>query len=63
MDAARQQYAAKLSQQFTPQLPKPTIEDPSKKFMIGNIGATTLGNPISIRKTISDLAIGYDGSV
>ena len=44
MDAARQQYAAKLSQQFTPQLPKPTIEDPSKKFMVGNIGATTLGN-------------------
>ena len=44
MDAARQQYAAKLSQQFTPQLPKPTIEDPSNKFMVGNIGATTLGN-------------------
>ena len=44
MDVARQQYAAKLSQQFTPQLPKPTVEDPSKKFMVGNIGATTLGN-------------------
>ena len=44
MDAARQQYAAKLSQQFAPQLSKPTIEDPSKKFMVSNIGATTLGN-------------------
>ena len=44
MDAARQQYATKLSQQFTPQLSKPTIEDPSNKFMVGNIGATTLGN-------------------
>ena len=44
MDAARQQYATKLSQQFVPQLSKPTVEDPSKKFMVGNIGATTLGN-------------------
>lgn len=44
MDAARQQYAAKLSQQFVPQLSKPTVEDPSNKFMVGNIGATTLGN-------------------
>lgn len=44
MDAARQQYATKLSQQFTPQLPKPTVDDPSNKFMVGNIGATTLGN-------------------
>ena len=44
MNEARQQYATKLSQQFTPQLSKPTIEDPSKKFMVGNIGATTLGN-------------------
>lgn len=44
MNAARQQYAAKLSQQFTPQLFKPTIDDPSNKFMVGNIGATTLGN-------------------
>lgn len=44
MNVARQQYATKLSQQFAPQLPKPTIEDPSNKFMIGNIGATTLGN-------------------
>ena len=44
MNAARQQYAAKLSQQFTPQLPKPTVADPSNKFMVGNIGATTLGN-------------------
>ena len=43
-DAARQQYATKLSQQFAPQLSKPTIEDPSNKFMVGNIGATTLGN-------------------
>ena len=49
MDAARQQYAAKLSQQFTPQLPKPTIEDPSKKFMVGNIGATTLGDLASTK--------------
>lgn len=44
MNAARQQYAAKLSQQFTPQLSKPTIEDPSNKFMVGNIGTSTLGN-------------------
>ena len=44
MDAARQQYATKLSQQFAPQLPKPTVNDPSNKFMVGNIGATTLGN-------------------
>lgn len=44
MNAARQQYAAKLSQQFTPQLPKPTVEDPSNKFMVGNIGASTLGD-------------------
>lgn len=44
MNAARQQYAAKLSQQFAPQLLKPTVEDPSNKFMVGNIGATTLGN-------------------
>lgn len=44
MDAARQQYATKLSQQFAPQLPKPTVNDPSNKFMVGNIGTTTLGN-------------------
>ena len=44
MDTARQQYATKLSQQLVPQLSKPTIEDPSNKFMVGNIGATTLGN-------------------
>ena len=44
MNAARQQYATKLSQQFTPQLSKPTIEDPSNKFMVGNIGTSTLGN-------------------
>ena len=49
MDAARQQYAAKLSQQFTPQLSKPTVDNPSNKFMVGNIGATTLGNLLSTK--------------
>ena len=44
MDAARQQYATKLSQQFAPQLPKPTVNNLSNKFMVGNIGTTTLGN-------------------
>ena len=44
MNTARQQYAAKLAQQFTPQLSKPTVEYPLNKFTIGNIGATTLGN-------------------
>ena len=72
MDAARQQYAAKLSQQFTPQLPKPTIEDPSKKFMVGNIGATTLGNlpstkPINLfqefTKDVKELNIPSEVSV
>lgn len=49
MNEARQQYATKLSQQFVPQLFKPTVNDPSKKFMVGNIGATTLGNLPSIK--------------
>ena len=63
MNIARQQYANKLSQQFTvPQLSKPT-QYPLNRFMIGNIGATTLGNPVGINETTSDLAIGYDGSV
>lgn len=48
MEAGRQQYAAKQAQQyaakFTPQLSKPTVEDPSKKFMLGNTGIGTLGD-------------------
>ena len=44
MDTARQQYATKLAQQFTPQLPKPTIEYPLNKFTIGKIQTNTLGN-------------------
>lgn len=40
MDAARQQYANKLAQQYTPQLPKPSLNKP----MIGNIGINTIGN-------------------
>ena len=55
MDAARQQYATKLSQQFTPQLFKPTVNDPSKKFMVGNIGATTLGNLPSTKPELGNL--------
>ena len=63
MNTARQQYANKLSQQFTvPQLSKPT-QYPSNKFMIGNISATTLGNPIGTNKITSDLATSYDGLV
>lgn len=48
MEAGRQQYAAKQAQQYaakyTPQLSKPTVEDPSKKFMLGNTGIGTLGS-------------------
>ena len=63
MNTARQQYANKLSQQFTvPQLSKPT-QYPLNKFMIGNISATTLGNPIGTNKITSDLATSYDGLV
>lgn len=40
MDAARQQYANKLAQQYTPQLPKPSLNKP----IIGNIGINTIGN-------------------
>ena len=72
MDAARQQYAAKLSQQFTPQLSKPTVDNPSNKFMVGNIGATTLGNlpstkPINLSqeftKDVKELNIPSEVSV
>ena len=31
--------------------------------MIGNISATTLGNPIGTNKITSDLATSYDGLV
>ena len=55
MDVARQQYAAKLSQQFTPQLSKPIIEDPSNKFMVGNIGAFTLGDLPSTKPESNNL--------
>lgn len=48
MDAARQQYAAKKAQQYTEQNPATlsplTIEDPSKRFMLGKAGASTLGD-------------------
>ena len=72
MDAARQQYAIKLSQQFTPQLSKPTVDNPSNKFMVGNIGATTLGNlpstkPINLSqeftKDVKELNIPSEVSV
>ena len=72
MDAARQQYATKLSQQFTPQLYKPTVDNPSNKFMVGNIGATTLGNlpstkPINLSqeftKDVKELNIPSEVSV
>lgn len=40
MDAARQQYANKLAQQYTPQLSKLSLNKP----MIGSTGTNTLGN-------------------
>lgn len=50
MNTARQQYAAKLAQQFTPQLLKPNVEDPSKKFMIGKTQTNTLGDQFGLFK-------------
>jgi hypothetical protein len=48
MDAARQQYAVKKAQQYVEQNPATlsplTVEDPSKKFMLGKAGASTLGD-------------------
>lgn len=55
MDAARQQYANKLAQQYTPQLPKPSLNKP----MIGNIGINTIGN----QPGLSDIWAGPDGLV
>lgn len=57
MNTARQQYATKLAQQFTPQLSKPTIEYPSNKFMIGKIQTNTLGDQPSLSKEWAD----FDG--
>lgn len=57
MDTARQQYATKLAQQFTPQLSKPTIEYPSNKFIIGKIQTNTLGDQPSLSKEWA----GFDG--
>lgn len=56
MDTARQQYAAKLAQQFTPQLSKPTIEYPSNRFMINKIQTNTL-------PSLSKEWAGFDGLV
>ena len=50
MDTARQQYATKLAQQFTPQLLKPNVEDPSKKFIIGKTQTNTLGDQFGLSK-------------
>lgn len=50
MNTARQQYAAKLAQQFTPQLSKPTVEYPSNKFMIGKIQTNTLSDQPGLSK-------------
>lgn len=55
MNAARQQYANKLAQQYTPQLSKPSL----KKPMIGNIGINTIGN----QPGLSDIWAGPDGIV
>lgn len=57
MGTARQQYATKLAQQFTPQLSKPTIEYPSNKFIIGKIQTNTLGDQPSLSKEWA----GFDG--
>ena len=54
MDTARQQYATKLAQQFTPQLLKPNVEDPSKKFMIGKTQTNTLGDQFGLSKEWAD---------
>lgn len=55
MDAARQQYANKLAQQYTPQLSKPSLNKP----MIGNTGINTIGN----QPGLSDIWAGPDGIV
>lgn len=47
MDAARQQYANKLAQQYTPQLSKPSLNKP----MIGNFGINTFGDLPSLSNT------------
>ena len=62
MNIARQQYAAKLAQQFAvPQLSKPTVEYPSNKFTIGKIQTNTLGDQPSLSKDWVDFDATYEG--
>ena len=62
MNTARQQYAAKLAQQFAvPQLSKPTVEYPSNKFTIGKIQTNTLGDQPSLSKDWVGFDATYEG--
>ena len=63
MNTARQQYAVKLAQQFTPQLSKPTVEYPLNKFMIGKIQTNTLSDQPGLSKKWTGFDATYEGII